>query len=153
MKINFYALILIILVSGCGFKVIDSRIDFNIANIITTGDKKISYDLKNKLFLNSNENNKKKLKITIDTNKRKSIYERNIKNEITKYTIKIVSNVEVIDITNNLSKKFTVTNNGIYNVGLRHSATRTNENQLIKLLTDELLEKILDNLTTKFNDS
>lgn len=153
MKINFYALILIILVSGCGFKVIDNKIDFNIANIITTGDKKISYDLKNKLFLNSNENNKKKLKITINTNKKKSIYERNIKNEITKYTIKIVSNVDVIDISNNLSKKFTVTNSGIYNVGLRHSATRTNENQLIKLLTEELLEKILDNLTTKFNDS
>lgn len=148
MKYKFaYIFLLAVLVNGCGFKVVNSKVDFRIVNIITSGDKKISYNLKNKLFLNSNDNNEKPVKIILNTNKKKSIYERNIKNEITKYSIRIISNVEVIDLSNGKSEKFSVTNDGIFNVGLRHSSSRNNENQLINLLTEDLLEKILSNLS------
>ncbi len=153
MKIKFISIIfLAVFINNCGFKVLDSRVDFRIVDIITSGDKKISYDLKNKLLLNSNNNNEKNIKIILNTNKKKSIYERNIKNEITKYSIKIISNVEVINLSNDKKDRFTVSNDGIFNIGLRHSSSRNNENKLINLLTEDILEKILSNLSKKSND-
>ena len=153
MKLKLISIIfLAVFINNCGFKVVDSRVDFKMINIITTGDKKISYNLKNKLLLNSNNNNEKAIKIILNTNKKKSIYERNIKNEITKYSIKITSNVEVINLSNGKTDKFSVSNDGIFNVGLRHSSSRNNENQLISLLTEDILEKILSNLSKKSND-
>ena len=153
MKFKLISIIfLAVFINNCGFKVVDSRVDFKMINIITTGDKKISYNLKNKLLLNSNNNNEKAIKIILNTNKKKSIYERNIKNEITKYSIKITSNVEVINLSNGKTDKFSVSNDGIFNVGLRHSSSRNNENQLISLLTEDILEKILSNLSKKSND-
>ncbi len=153
MKFKLISIIfLAVFINNCGFKVVDSRVDFKIIDIITTGDKKISYNLKNKLLLNSNNNNEKSIKIILNTNKKKSIYERNIKNEITKYSIKITSNVELINLSNGKTDKFSVSNDGIFNVGLRHSSSRNNENQLISLLTEDILEKILSNLSKKSND-
>ena len=153
MKFKLISIIfLAVFINNCGFKVVDSRVDFKMINIITTGDKKISYNLKNKLLLNSNNNNEKAIKIILNTNKKKSIYERNIKNEITKYSIKITSNVEVINLSNGKTDKFSVSNDGIFNVGLRHSSSRNNENKLISLLTEDILEKILSNLSKKSND-
>ena len=153
MKFKLISIIfLAVFINNCGFKVVDSRVDFKIIDIITTGDKKISYNLKSKLLLNSNNNNEKAIKIILNTNKKKSIYERNIKNEITKYSIKITSNVEVINLSNGKTDKFSVSNDGIFNVGLRHSSSRNNENQLISLLTEDILEKILSNLSKKSND-
>ena len=70
----------------------------------------LKLNLKNKLLLNSNNNNEKSIKIILNTNKKKSIYERNIKNEITKYSIKITSNVEVINLSNGKTDKFSVSN-------------------------------------------
>ena len=71
MKYKFaYIFLLAVLVNGCGFKVVNSKVDFRIVNIITSGDKKISYNLKNKLFLNSNDNNEKPVKIILNTNKK-----------------------------------------------------------------------------------
>ena len=153
MKLKLFSIIfLAVFINNCGFKVVDNRVDFKIIDIITSGDKKISYNLKNKLLLNSNNNNEKAVKIIINTNKKKSIYERNIKNEITKYSVKIISNVEVINLSNGNTDKFTISNDGIFNVGLRHSSSRNNENQLVSLLTESILEKILSNLSKKSND-
>jgi outer membrane lipopolysaccharide assembly protein LptE/RlpB len=146
------AILFIMLFSGCGFKIVDNTNKYKITNIITSGDKRISYNLKNKLFLNTNENSSKILSITIDTKKIKSIYERDIKNEITKYSIRITVKVEAKDLTKNIEKKFSISDDGIYNVGSRHSVTKNNENQLIKLLTENLLEEILDKLSINFND-
>lgn len=153
MKLKLISAILVIMLfSGCGFKIVDNTNKYKITNIITSGDKRISYSLKNKLFLNTNENSSKILSITIDTKKIKSIYERDIKNEITKYSIRITVKVEAKDLTKNIEKKFSISDDGIYNVGSRHSVTKNNENQLIKLLTENLLEEILDKLSINFND-
>ena len=153
MKLKLISAILVIMLfSGCGFKIVDNINKYKITNIITSGDKRISYNLKNKLFLNTNENSSKILSITIDTKKIKSIYERDIKNEITKYSIRITVKVEAKDLTKNIEKKFSISDDGIYNVGSRHSVTKNNENQLIKLLTENLLEEILDKLSINFND-
>ena len=51
-KINYFnKLNYIFLITGCGFKVVNQSelIDFNIENISTSGDNRISYIIKNKL--------------------------------------------------------------------------------------------------------
>lgn len=151
-KIVFF-FILLIFISSCGYKVVDYRIGSKIAEIVTSGDKRISFNLKNKLTLNSNEDSKKIIKIIINTDKKKSINERNIKNEITKYSINIFSKIEIVDLINNTSKEFSISNDGTYGVGSSHSATRNSENLLIELLTNELLEEILAKLYTFSNDT
>ena len=96
----------LILLTGCGFKVIDKRelLNFNIKEISTNGDRRINFELKNKLSDYNNTDSSKVIKIELDTKKTKSIKEKNISNEITKYQIKIIVNVKLIktDNTNNL---------------------------------------------------
>ena len=74
-------------ITGCGFKVINNNQlkEFSIADITTTGDKKINFNIRNKLLFNSKDNARKLIKIKLNTTKNKSIKEKNIKNEITKY--------------------------------------------------------------------
>ena len=50
-----FLIVALIFLNNCGFKVVDlsSSNNFTIKNIISTGDKKINYKLKNKLKFNS----------------------------------------------------------------------------------------------------
>ena len=59
----------------------------------------------------------------------------------------------LVDLINNTSKEFSISNDGTYGVGSSHSATRNSENLLIELLTNELLEEILAKLYTFSNDT
>ena len=87
----FKGVIILFLLTGCGFKVVNQSelIDFNIENISISGDKRISYIIKNNLLPYSNSDGKKLVNIEIDINKNKFIKEKNIKNEITKFEISI----------------------------------------------------------------
>ena len=52
MKIKFsYTIVITLILFSCGYKIVDNKINFKINEIVTTGDKKISYHLKNKLSL------------------------------------------------------------------------------------------------------
>ena len=83
MKIKFLCIIATtLLLFSCGYKIVDNKINFKINEIVTSGDKKISYHLKNKLSLVSGEEENKLVKVNISTNKTKSIKERNVKNQI-----------------------------------------------------------------------
>ena len=86
-----------ILLTGGGFKVIDKRelLNFNIKEISTSGDKRINFELKNKLSDYNDTNSSKIIKIELDTKKTKSIKEKNISNEITKYQIKVIVDVKL----------------------------------------------------------
>ena len=138
---------------SCGYKIVDNKINFKIDEIVSTGDKKISYKLKNKLSLISGEEENNLVKININTNKTKSIKERNVKNQITKHNVKIVSKVELIDLSNMKSKKYTFTKNGDFNVGSKHSDTLNNEKKLVDLLTMSISEQIIEALANYSNDS
>ena len=154
MKINFlYIITTALFLFSCGYKIVDNKINFKIDEIVSTGDKKISYKLKNKLSLISGEEENNLVKININTNKTKSIKERNVKNQITKHNVKIVSKVELIDLSNMKSKKYTFTKNGDFNVGSKHSDTLNNEKKLVDLLTMSISEQIIEALANYSNDS
>ena len=90
-------LILLILFSSCGFKAINltNLEKFNIIEVNSSGDSRINYVINNFLPKTKNDNQNKNISLTIKTEKIKNIKERNIKNEITKYEIKLSTNINI----------------------------------------------------------
>ena len=125
---------------------------FDIAEIVTSGDKRINFKIRNKLFFNSQKNEKNLIKINIFSEKNKTVKEKNIKNEVTKYQIQI--NIKVsYSIINNLNNyEFTKTKTGDYTVTKQHSQTLNNEKKIINTMTEDLADEILDELKIRTND-
>ena len=154
MKIFSYLILLMIFTYGCGFKVI-KRSNFDnlyIAKVEATGDRKISFNVKNKLNLVEKDEKKKGIILSINTVKNKSVKEKNSKNEITKYLISINSSVEIKDNSKTL-KVLNLREEIDYNVGAQHSQTISNENKAVKAIADSLVKKIIKEISlVKFND-
>ena len=141
-----------LLLVGCGFSVVTNDTNFRIVEVKTTGDKKINYFLKNKLLLNSLNDEKKSIKLNVNTKKTKSIKEKNISNQITKYDIKLEVEINYIISSENLSEKFIIVKNSSYDVATKYSETLNNEKNLINLLVDDIVEDILYNLKLNLDD-
>ena len=143
----------LILLTGCGFKIIDKRelLNFNIKEISTNGDKRINFELKNKLSDYNDTNSSKVIKIELDTKKTKSIKEKNISNEITKYQIKVVVNVKLIKTDNTNNLEFTIEREGDYVVADKFSQTLNNEKKLIRNITEKISESIIVEIINKLN--
>ena len=147
------AILLTLVLTGCGFKVVQNSSfnNFSISDIVTEGDKRINFNLKNKLSSASTENDKKLIQISLKTNKDKEVKERNIKNEITKYQIKITVKVSCKEISNGSEFEFSKSKTGDYSVSNQYSRTLNNEKKLVELLTDNIAGQILNELKTKLN--
>ena len=142
-----------ILLTGCGFKVIDKRelLNFNIKEISTNGDKRINFELKNKLSDYNDTNSSKVIKIELDTKKTKSIKEKNISNEITKYQITVIVNVKLIKTDNTNNLEFTIEREGDYVVADKFSQTLNNEKKLIHNIIEKISESIIGEIINKLN--
>ena len=142
------------MLSSCGYQVVDKKElqTFNILEINTSGEKRINFKLKNKLLSFKKENSKELIILEINSKKNKSVKDKNIKNQITKYQINI--DIEVGYRRSNEIKmnSFIVKQNGTYDVSSQHSQTLNNEKKLIDLLINDISEKIIDQLVAKFND-
>ena len=145
--------ILLILLTNCGFKIIDKRelINFNIKEISANGDRRINFELKNKLSDYNNPNSSKVIKIELNTKKDKSIKEKNIKNEITKYQIKVIVNVKLIRTDNINNLEFSVERKGDYVVADKFSQTLNNEKKLIRNISEKISNDIIDEIINKLN--
>lgn len=143
----------LILLTGCGFKIIDKRelLNFNIKEISTNGDKRINFELKNKLSDYNDTNSSKVIKIELDTKKTKSIKEKNISNEITKYQIKVIVNVKLIKTDNTNNLEFTIEREGDYVVADKFSQTLNNEKKLIHNIIEKISESIIGEIINKLN--
>ena len=143
----------LILLTGCGFKIIDKRelLNFNIKEISTNGDRRINFELKNKLSDYNDTNSSKVIKIELDTKKTKSIKEKNISNEITKYQIKVIVNVKLIKTDNTNNLEFTIEREGDYVVADKFSQTLNNEKKLIRNITEKISESIIGEIINKLN--
>ena len=143
----------LILLTGCGFKVIDKRelLNFNIKEISTNGDKRINFELKNKLSDYNDTNSSKVIKIELDTKKTKSIKEKNISNEITKYQINVIVNVKLIKTDNTNNLEFTVERTGDYVVADKFSQTLNNEKKLTSNIIGKISEDIIGEIINKLN--
>ena len=148
------AVIFFIIVTGCGFKTVNlsETNNFNISEITSTGDKKINYIIKNKLISNTNNDSIERLKLTIDSVKTKTIKERNIKNEITKYKVSVKVLVNVNSINKDISNKISITEDGEYNVDSQNATNRNKEKNLITSLSQKIANKILNEINIYLND-
>ena len=152
---NFILLVIFTFVIGCGFKVVNKSqlMNFNFKEINTSGENRINYKLKNKLLIfNQNEKNDKSYNINLKTDKIKKIKEKNINNVITKYEIKVSTEVIVNTLQEKEVVRFTTSETGNFETGERHSQTISNEKKLISLITSDLADQIIDQLFTKLND-
>tara|TARA_B100000941_G_C28493454_1_gene549408 strand:- start:1038 stop:1508 length:471 start_codon:yes stop_codon:yes gene_type:complete len=144
--------IFLILIYGCGFKVVDKSklINFKIETIVTSGEKRLNYKIKNKVLLNSNDQSNRRIQIDLKSERKKSVKEKNIKNEITKYEVMVITKIIVTEI-NNLEKiEFSVSKIGDYVVTDQYSKTLNNERKLLDILTNKISEAIIEKLTQKF---
>ena len=152
-KIIFQILIVLLITSGCSFKVYNQSdlINFSIEEIRATGDNRINYSLKNKIISSLNNNYKKKIILIIETKKNKTIKEKNIKNEITKYQIAINAKIKIESTDFNI-EPFIIQEIGDYNILPQHSQSINVEKKLVRQLSDDLGDKILEELLFRLND-
>ena len=138
----FIVSILLIFLSNCGFKVVDKTalMNFSIKEINFTGDKRINYKLKNILKSKSKKLSSNSIILNIETKKNKSIKEKNINNEITKYELGIVAKIILIN-GDNITKDFVSTANGDYTVSEQFSQTLKNESNTLDLSNRKIIRK------------
>ena len=150
-----YLIIFILLVS-CGFKVLDKSFlsELKINEISTVGDKRINFLIKNKINKLINSNNASELiNIKINSKKSKSIKEKNKKNKITKYTIKVISEMEILFLNKNIKKEIIVIKEGYYDVTDNNNVNRENQKQLENNLSEKIAQEITKNILRIVNDS
>ena len=140
--------------SGCGFKVVklSELNNFYINEIDTEGDKRVSYEIRNTLVSMTKNPEKKLINLKLNSNKTKTIKEKNIKNEITKYEINIAVEITTYDRRYDIIHQFTETSKGSYSVSNQHSQTLSNEKKQTKILSKRISERILDELRDISND-
>lgn len=144
----------LLLTSNCGFKVLDKskQNNFSIKEIKTTGDKRINFKIKNLLLNETLKKSEKHILINLVTNKTKNIKEKSIKNEITKYAIRLDSNVVFNIEKEEIKHKIIISVEGDYQVDDSYSTTLNNEKKLVENLVADISEKILDKIVKKIND-
>ena len=148
MRLNFFKLIIcFFFISNCGFKVSYIGSNYKIAKLETSGDQRINYVLKNELQRSSSDNEENLITIKINSSKNKSIKEKNIKNEVTKYTLSLKIDVYYNELNKGLKNNFSITKSGDYNVASRYSDTINNEKNLAKLLIENISEEIVEKLS------
>ena len=142
--IFFFSLLLF----SCGYKVVDksNQRNFYITEITNTGDNRINFKIKNKLLFNNPENKQKPLSLTINSNKKKNIHEKNEKNEITKYKIDVEIKIKYAGVSDKIEGNFVVNASKILDVKDQQSSTLNRERKLIDLICDDLADKILDKI-------
>lgn len=154
MKKNLNIIIIFLLFSACGFKVVNQSElkNYYISNVKTEGDKRISYLIKNNLLNSLKDQNKQPLDIELNVQKTKSIKEKNIKNEITKYQISINTIVEIKNKDFINKGRIIITKIGEFAVSDQYSQTINSEKKLINILTNDLSEEIIFKLSEQLDD-
>ena len=156
MKKNLsFILIILLITSACGFKVVNqsSMIKFYVSELNTTGDGRINFNIKNRFLSLPKNNDKIPIILNLKTKKIKTIKEKNINNEITKYVLKVNIVVEFADSNlKNSLVSFSVEEKGDYTVNTQHSRTIANEKKLIKVLSSKLYKRVLKELSIRLND-
>ena len=143
----------LLLTTSCGFKVLDKNElnNFSFNKITASGDKRVNFKIKNKLMSQSKPDNENQVLISIFSQKNRTIKEKNIKNEITKYNLDLIAEGEFKLKNDEKRFKFSIKVSGYYIVADNYSATLSNEKNLVDNLVDELSEKILNEINFTLN--
>ncbi len=151
---KIFLICLLFVTTGCGFKVLNELEDnnFTINDIQTTGDKRINFKIRNNLLTYTKKDTQNILLVNLDSKKIKSIKEKNIKNEVTKYLISITINLEFSILNINEKHQISISNEGEYLVADNYSSTLSNEKKLIDDLIDNISDEIIKRITLKLDD-
>ena len=150
-KISIIALTFCVILCGCGFKPMKMS---NINNISLTeldveGNKIINFKISTylKQTLSFKKNNEIQIKVSLNSKKKRSIKEKNSKNEITKYNLYITSVVKVDILGTGKNFTFTLTKLNEYKVDDQYSVTVQNQkratNEIINVLSQDIVKNIL----------
>ncbi len=143
-----------LLLYGCGYSLVNkSSANFNIIDISLSGEKRINYNLKNRLMINNSPNSVNKLSLSINTQKQKLVKNKNIKNEITSYQLVINSKITYKFVGKTVEKTFNISETGDYKVSTHSMNTLSNEKKLVATLTDNLIDKIYNRLNKISDDN
>jgi len=153
-KISLIIFFAILLLNGCGFKIMkkDGLKGINFVEVNTAGESRINYYIKNEILLYSNKESNRQVKIDLYTTKKKTIKEKNEKNEIIKYKLDVITTVNYNIIGSLEKRSFVVKKNGDYKIGERHIRTISNEKKLLQVIQKGLSEDIIEELSIKLND-
>ena len=152
-QIKLIFLISYIFLIGCGFKPISTISNYKITDIQFKGDDKVNFILKNRINQRQNQGNlENNIKLEINSNKNKIVKEKNIQNEITKYTLIISTNINYSIDGQEEVRNLALSKSGDYDVETNYSQTLTNEKNVFKLLINELADEINKNLTLNLSD-
>ena len=145
-NIKISSILIFLLLSSCGFKPINQKnnslIYFN--KIVVSGDKRISYSLKNNISLISDEASKNNYDAEIKLTKQKKIKIKEISGKVTRYNINLSALLKLTNNKNNEEIQKIVNRNADYNVATIHSNTINNENNATKNLTQQISTDIIN---------
>jgi hypothetical protein len=153
-NIKITSILIFLLLSSCGFKPINQKnnslIYFN--EIVISGDKRISYSLKNNISLISDETSKNNYNVDIKLTKQRNIKIKEINGKVARYNINLSA---LLKLTNNKNRKEiqkTFDRNADYDVATIHSNTINNENNATKNLTKQISTDIINfiNLSMRY---
>ena len=138
---------------SCNYKplLLNDLSSYDIIEVKTTGEKRIGHKIKNQIKTSSS-NQGTPLLLEMDIKENKSISEKNIKNKITKYQIRLIVDVSIINLENSDRKKFSVVKSGEYASKSRHSTNLQNEKNLINILINDLSSEILKEIFLQLSD-
>ncbi len=143
-------LILFTLVISCGFERINKNSSkFEIVSFNLSGEKRLGYILKNEIVISSSQQSPNKLNINIDIQKEKATKEKNISNEVTKYSVTLILNSEVRISGSDKIVKYSKSFSADYDVGKTNSVTLQNHKNKIEELTNKMVDDYLNYLNIK----
>ena len=147
--------VLTLMLVNCGYKVIDksqgSR--YKITEVTFSGEKKINHKIKNKLLFSSSKTSENEFIIELNTKKIRSIKEKNINNEVIKYKLEITSKIIYNMLGSTDKGSFEIQQTGDYKVSNQRINTINNEKKLSESLTEQIFEKISEQLNSIASDS
>ena len=147
--------VLTLMLLGCGYKVVNKSQgnSYKITEITFSGEKKINHKIKNKLLFSSSKSSENEFIIELNTKKIRSIKEKNINNEVTKY--KLVIKAEIIyNLLGSTNKgSFDIQRSGDYKVSSQRIGTLNNEKKMSENLSDQIFKQISVQLNSIASDS
>ena len=147
--LRYLAVFFITVLSACSYKPIfsENNYNFEINEIIFSGEKYINRIIKNKLDLikKEEEQGKKKYNLLINTNKKKLIVSKDSKGDPLKFDL-IVKTYYEINYEEKLLFKKEVIKNKVYNNDVDKFKLEQNEKIILENLSEKISETIISSI-------
>ena len=147
-------LILSLLLTSCGFKKInkkDTQVVY-LQSIHVTGEQRIAYTLKNNISLISNDSSKNKYTARIETKIKKVNKIKDETGKVIRYDLSVTANLELKNLNNKREIKKIFVRSGDYDVARVYSDTINNERNLIRNITQQISDDIINFITLLVRD-